>query len=127
MKYKIISFFLIFSFHIAGIGQSNEIIKLKFEELSETVKGLNEKVELDVTKSTLQTFIAALGKSHNLNVSIDPSLNYPITANFSDELVKNVLIYLIEEYELETKFTGTIISFSKKNASYFRKNLQYNL
>lgn len=113
---KINRYILIFFLVLNSTVFCQEIVDVeaKMEELSKTVTGLNEKVDLDVGRSTIQTFISALGKTHNLNVSIDPSLKIPISANFSNETVKNVLIYLINSYNLDVKFTGTIISFSKE-------------
>ncbi len=119
-----------FSFAILiSFSQETNDLNKKFDKLAKTVKGLNEKVDLNVGRSTIQTFIAALGKTHDLNVSIDPKLDIPISANFSNESVKNVLIYLINTYDLETKFTGTIISFSLKKQKPLPKDtlkISYN-
>lgn len=97
-------------------------------DLSNKVEGLNEKIKINIGKSTLQSFISGIGKAHNLNVSVDPSLNIPISVSFSDETVSNVLIYLIETYDLELKVTGTIMSFSKKAILVDIKelNIRYN-
>lgn len=112
----------------ATMAQDADSLKVKFNELSKTVEGLNETVDLDVGKTSVQTFIAALGKSHNLNVSISPQLNMPITANFANETVKNVLLYLVVQYNLEVKFIGSILYFSKKEPLIIADtlNIQYN-
>lgn len=118
--------FLLLTF--ATMAQDADSLKVKFNELSKTVEGLNETVDLDVGKTSVQTFIAALGKSHNLNVSISPQLNMPITANFANETVKNVLLYLVVQYNLEVKFIGSILYFSKKEPLIIADtlNIQYN-
>jgi len=99
-------------------------VKEQIENLKKDVPSLNEKVKINVGKSTLQSFISGLGSAHNLNISVDPSLNLPVTINFSDETVANVLVYLVAEYDLELKITGTIMSFSKKIAPVIEKEIK---
>jgi type IV pilus assembly protein PilQ len=88
-----------------------QAIEEKLKELSKSVPGLNENVDFSLTGVTIQEFLRAVSESHNLNVSIDPVLNFKIYYNFTNEKVINVLLFLVKEYDLDINFIGTIMAF----------------
>lgn len=90
-----------------------KIIEQKLSELSATVPGLNNKVELSVNGVALQEFIRAIAITNNLNVSVDPSLDTKIYDNFTDVTVSNVFMFLCRRYDLDITFIGNIMVFSK--------------
>lgn len=83
---------------------------------SSTVPGLNERVDFSVSGASIQEFLRGLAESNNLNISVDPSLNFRIYNNFTNEKVMNILLFLAKEYDLDIRFVGSIMSFSKYNA-----------
>lgn len=124
--YEYILFFLSFVF-VADIYSQIKIddnnYKEKIEALYEKVPGLNEKIKVNIGKTTLQTFLTGIGKTHNLNVTVDPNLDIPLTINFADETVGNVLLFILEQYNLNLKVTGTIMSISKKTETVLVKEI----
>ncbi|HET6243896.1 MAG: general secretion pathway protein GspD [Bacteroidetes bacterium] len=88
-------------------------IEIKLMELAKSNPGLIEKVDLSVTNVSLQEFIRGLGVSNNLNISIDPGLKLSITNNFSNVTVMDIILFLVEKYDLEINFIGSIMSFSQ--------------
>jgi type IV pilus assembly protein PilQ len=88
----------------------------KLGSLKREVPGLEEKVDFAISGASVQEFIRSLAESNNLNVSIDPSLNFKVYNNFTNEKVSNILLFLCKEYDLTIRFVGTIMSFSKYEA-----------
>lgn len=91
---------------------------LEFEkqltELSKTQPGLLQKVQVNVAGITLSDFITAVAFEHNLNVSVDEQLKTIVVNNFYDALVKDVFVFVVKKYELETEVIGSIIVFKPK-------------
>ena len=108
--------FLFFIISEAGFAQKDsriDSIKQKLQALTGDAPGLNETVDFSVTGVTIQEFLRGIAESHNLNISIDPSINFKIYNNFTNAEVINVLIYLVREYDLDITFQGSIMSFHK--------------
>ncbi|MCB2411156.1 type II secretion system protein GspD [Hymenobacter lucidus] len=78
-----------------------------------TVRGLNETANLSITNAPIQEFIRGLASTHNLNVSIDPALQARVSNNFTDVRVRDLLLFLAREYDLDVRIVGNIISFYK--------------
>ena len=83
------------------------------EELSKNTPGLNEPVELSVNDVSLTEFIRGLAIGYKLNISVDPNLKTVLSNNFAGVAVKDVLLYLCKQYELDIQFTGSIMTISK--------------
>lgn len=90
-----------------------DILEEKLNQLSKTYPGINEKVELSVNGVSLQEFVRAIGTSNNLNISIDPALDFKVNNNFKDVTAKDVFIFLCKRYDLDISFVGPIMTFVK--------------
>jgi len=116
-RWRIFLLMCVFPFLSANFAESDDprfgIIEQKLTDLSATVPGLNNKVELSVNGVSLQEFIRALAITNNLNVSVEPSLDMKIYDNFSDVTVNNVFLFLCKRYDLDIAFIGNIMVFSK--------------
>lgn len=88
-------------------------LQKKLNELSATVPGLHNKVDLSVNGLPVQEFIRGLAVANNLNVSVEPSLETKIYDNFSDVTVTDVFLFLCKRYELDMTFIGNIMVFTK--------------
>lgn len=76
--------------------------------------GLNNKVQLNVSGLQLAELVNSMALENNLNISIDPNLTQPVSYNFYDAQVKDVLVFLYLNFELEYDFVGSIISIRKR-------------
>lgn len=111
-------FFLLILFTGLAIAQpaSQERVKLveeRLRNLAVTVPGLNQNVQLAVSGASVQEFLRALAQANNLNINIDPQLNFKVTNNFTNETALNVLIFLAREYDLDINLIGSIMSVTK--------------
>jgi type IV pilus assembly protein PilQ len=88
-------------------------VEERLRNLSITVPGLNEKVQLSVSGVSAQEFLRALAQSNNLNINIDPNLNFKVYNNFRDETALNVLLFLVKEHDLDINLIGSIMSVTK--------------
>lgn len=75
------------------------------------VPGLNETANFSVVNASVQELLRGVAETHNLNVSIDPSLQVRITNNFTNVKVKDLLLFLCKEYKFDINFINTILSF----------------
>jgi type IV pilus assembly protein PilQ len=86
-------------------------IKQSLQDLTATNPGLNETVDFAVSGASVQEFLRGLAEANNLNISIDPALNFKVYNNFTNEKVINILLFLVKEYNLEIQFIGGIMAF----------------
>lgn len=86
-------------------------LEQRLDDLSSLSPGLNETVDFAVSGATIQEFLRGLAESNNLNISIDPELDFRVYNNFTNEKVKNILLFLAREYRMDIRFIGSIMSF----------------
>lgn len=109
--------FIILFFTNSIIAQQdiNQLSK-QFDALSVQKKGLNETIKIDVSGLTLRDFISSIAEEHQLNIDVDSELTQQVSNNFFDVTVKDVLIHLVQKYDLEVTFMNNIIVFKKRKA-----------
>lgn len=106
--------FLFFSCQIAFAQQTPDrfvALEQKLKELEKDVPGLSETVDFGVSGASIQEFIRAIAETNQLNISVDPQLNFRVYNRFTGEKVSNVLLFLAREYNLDIRFVGSIMSF----------------
>lgn len=107
---------LVFFNTIAQESNRIQTIKNNLELLAMENSELNErlKLEINVNNVTLPSFLVAVSKVHNLNLTVAPDIgNISIVNNFSDVTVADLFVFLCKEYELDIEFTGNILSIKK--------------
>ena len=75
--------------------------------------GYNNAVQLNVSGLPLAELVNSLALENNLNISVDPSFNQAISYNFFDAQVKDVLVFLYENFDVEYQFVGSILAIKK--------------
>ncbi|MCR9171955.1 MAG: type II and III secretion system protein [bacterium] len=78
--------------------------------MAKTHPGLNNEVQLNVSSLPLAELVNSIAFENNLNISVDPNINQLISYNFYDAQVKDVLVFLYLNFEVEYEFVGSIIS-----------------
>jgi len=111
-KIKILTLFTLLLNQFSFAQQDISLVQQELNELAKSQTGLNEKVQVNVSGIPLADFISAIALEHNLNVSVDKSLETIVVNNFYDALVKDVYIFLVKKYDLRVDFSGSIIAFS---------------
>lgn len=117
IKYAITlsSFLFVYQLLYAQSEDRIAVIKQRLDDLSLSAPGLNQRAAVTVSGSSLQEFLRAIASTHRLNMNIDPTLTQKVTNHFDGEIVSNILLYLIKQYNLDLTFTGTIISITSYN------------
>lgn len=88
-------------------------LRPKLDSLSVKYPGYNNAVQLNVSGLPLAELVNSLALENNLNISIDPSFNQAISYNFFDAQVKDVLVFLYENFDVEYQFVGSILAIKK--------------
>lgn len=88
-------------------------IERRLDSLVKISPGLNEKAEFAVSGGSIQEFLRGIAEAHSLNISVEPQLAFKIYNNFTGEKVSTILLFLCKEYDLDIRFTGSILSFYK--------------
>ncbi len=88
-------------------------IENRLKSLAVMVPGLNQKVQLSMSGATAPEFLRALAQAHNLNINIDPQVNFKVYYNFTNETALNVLLFVAKEYELDINLIGSIMTITK--------------
>jgi type IV pilus assembly protein PilQ len=86
------------------------------DSLSIKSPGYNNAVQLNVSGLPLAELVNSLALENNLNISIDPSFNQAISYNFFDAQVKDVLVFLYDNFDVEYQFVGNILAIKKPTA-----------
>ncbi|GAL85651.1 type II general secretion pathway GSP D protein [Sporocytophaga myxococcoides] len=118
MKTKVFYFYLIlFLWAGSAWAQQDRYAELeqRLRDLADLSPGLKETVDFSVSGASIQEFLRGIAESHNLNISVDPTLNIRVYNNFNNEKVYNILLFLAKEHELDVQFVGSIMSFKKYN------------
>jgi len=87
-------------------------IHQKLDNLSATVPGLNQKVQLLVTGVSLREYLNAIARSNGLSISVDPSINVVVSDTFNGVTAANILVLLAQKYNLDLVIVGSIITVS---------------
>lgn len=99
-----------------AMAQEDRMLRLGTEltELSHTVPGLNDSLDFSLSKTTVSEFVRGIGTAHNLNLAADLSLKQQIGGfKFSDATVKDILLWLCEQHQLDLSIRGNIITVKK--------------
>ena len=86
-------------------------IKAQLQTLSTQVTGLQEKVDVKLSQTSLTSFLVAVSQIHKVNINASEQLsNIRIINGFNDVTVSDLLLYIVDEYDLDLIFTGSILS-----------------
>jgi type IV pilus assembly protein PilQ len=88
-------------------------IEVQLKSMTTDVPGLEESVEMSVSGVSIQEFMRGIADAHQLNISVDPTINQSIVNNFANATVSDVLLFVCKEYNLKINFIGTIMSLVK--------------
>lgn len=88
-------------------------IENRLKSLSVLVPGLNQKVQLSMSGATAAEFLRALAQANNLNINVDPQVNFKVYYNFTNETALNVLLFAAKEYDLDINLIGSIMTITK--------------
>lgn len=86
----------------------------KLDSLAYRQTGLNNKIQISLTGLPLHELISSIAIENNLNITVDPGINQLISYNFYDAQVKDLLIFLYQNYEVEYTFVGSILAVKKR-------------
>ncbi len=109
-----IIYIALFLCSVSAFAQDFTEIENKLEAFSETRKGLNDEMRIDVSGATLYDLLGLIADEHQINMSIDPELNQIVSNSFYDIPVKEVLLFFIKKHDIDVDFMGNIIIFKKK-------------
>lgn len=93
---------------------TEETLRTKLDSVSLKYPGYNNAVQLNVAGLPLAELLNSIALENNLNISIDPSFNQAISYNFFDAQVKDVLVFLYDNFEIEYQFIGSILAVRKR-------------
>lgn len=88
-------------------------VEERLKSVSVMVPGLNQKVQMAMSGATAQEFLRALAQANNLNINVDPTLNFKVFNSFRNESALNILLFMAKEYDLDINIIGSIMSVTK--------------
>jgi type IV pilus assembly protein PilQ len=121
MRLRFFLLFFLFSFCVAVAQDRFDVMEEKLNQLAKDYPGINDKVELSMSGTSIQEYIRAIGVNSNLNVNVDPTLDIKLTNNFSKVSAKEVFLFLAKRYDLDILFVGPIMTFVKFTAPIVEK------
>ena len=86
----------------------------RLQLLAVDVPELSEKLNVNISNTTLNNFLRAVAQLHKVNLNVANDLNSINFINsFNDVTIKELLVFLAKEYQLTIEITGNIISIKK--------------
>ena len=108
--------FLLFPLLIIAQNKTDRFVEIE-NQLNQLAAGnspgLKDPIDFSVSGVSIQEFLRGIAEAHELNINVDPELTFKVYNNFSKESVLNVLVFLVREYDLDIRFSGSIMSFYK--------------
>ncbi|XOV67599.1 MAG: type II secretion system protein GspD [Fluviicola sp.] len=98
------------TFGLSAQSFSEESLRAQLDTMAKSHPGLNNEVQLNVSSLPLAELVNSIAFENNLNISVDPNISQLISYNFYDAQVKDVLVFLYLNFEVEYEFVGSIIS-----------------
>jgi len=86
-----------------------EAIQQKLDDLSVSVPGLNEQVQLNLNGVAIRDYVSVLNKTSKLSISVDPQLNFVVSESVNNVPASNIIAFLAKKYNLDVTVTGSII------------------
>ncbi|MCC8427239.1 secretin and TonB N-terminal domain-containing protein [Mucilaginibacter sp. UR6-11] len=86
-----------------------QIIQQRLEDISVSVPGITQNVNLQLNNVPFRDYINALNKANKLSISIDPQLTFVVSETLNNVPAANVLAFLAKKYNLDINTVGSII------------------
>ncbi len=84
------------------------------DSLSATLPALNQRVDFTVNEVPLHEFIRGIAYQAGLNVNLDTGLTELVSNNFSNVQVKDLLVFIHDNFEVEVGLVGNILNIKRK-------------
>lgn len=110
LHYILSVLFVVATFGLSAQSYSEESLRAQLDTMAKAHPGLDNEVQLNVSSLPLAELVNSIAFENNLNISVDPNINQLISYNFYDATVKDVLVFLYLNFEVEYEFIGSIIS-----------------
>lgn len=99
---------------VSAVGQTENtpVIQL-LDSLSNKIPALNENIDITVNAAPVQEFLRGVANQTGLNINIDPTLNFTVTNNFVHVRVRDILQFLVDNYDINLQAAGSILNIRK--------------
>ena len=105
-------------------GERIQKLGAKLDSLVTVIPALSKPVEITINSTDLSTYLRAVANSHNMNLSIEPSLkSISVSQRLTDAKVKDVLLNLSKEHKLTIEAIGNILSVKRYIAPYVEREI----
>jgi len=88
-------------------------IQTELDTLAVKQEGLNAQMNFNFSQLNIQELFREMGRRSKINIDVSPNVDYKVVNNFSNVTVKEILIYLCKQYQLEIDITGSILYVKK--------------
>lgn len=88
-------------------------IQSKLDTLALTQVGLNAQMNFNFSQLNIQELFREMGRRAKINIDVNPEIKYKVVNNFSNVSVRDILIYLCKQYQLDIDITGSILYVRK--------------
>lgn len=110
---------ILLSFLLTGLGNcfaqsARNVFESTLDSLSKTMPALDQTLDFTVNEVPLSEFMRGIANEVGLNINLDTRLQQPITNNFSHVKVKDLLLFVHNNYDVDIRFLGNIMDVRLK-------------
>lgn len=113
MKIRVLLLLMISFASICSAQNVQHDLSLELDSLAIEVPALNERIDITVNSVPISEFMRGVAKESGLNVNIDPAMNQLVSNNFSNVRVRDILLFIARNYNIDISFIGNIVNLKK--------------
>ena len=107
--------FFIFLSQLTFAQDKYKALEDTLRKMGTEIPALDEKVTISVTNVSLQEFLRGVAKNSGLNIDVSPDLNFMVINNFSGVRVRDILVFICRQYDLDLNIIGNIVTIYKEH------------
>ncbi len=110
---RTILLFIVSLFIVTSQAQTKESFVFKLDSISKSLPALNKRIDFTVNDIPLHEFIRGVANEAGLNVNLDMGLNEPVSNNFTNVQVKDLLAFVQKNYQVNIEIIGNILNIER--------------
>lgn len=114
-KLILLPFILLLVCHSDAFSQTTEIdrlvnLKLRLDKVVQSDSAYAQRLDLSISNMMVNDFLNNIAKAAGVNMNVSSDVNNPITCNFKQIRIIDILFFVCKEFGLDIDTTGRILS-----------------
>lgn len=100
-------------------------LKQRLDVIVQTDTLYGQRLDISISNMGVNDFLNTIAKAGEVNLNVSPDINNPITCNFKQIRIIDILFFVCKEYDLDVDGTGNIISVFRYKVPFQEPDLHF--